>query len=74
MCHLNFIVVSANGIADRRMLLVFLRQFHTHDGVRFFQFFRPYFSDVVQQAGTFGLLNIKAKFRGHDGAQVGYFA
>ena len=69
----DLVVVGANGIADYRVLLVFLGQLHSDDGMGLFEFFRPDLSDVMEQSGAFGLLHVKAQFRGHDGTEVCHF-
>ena len=66
--------MRTDGVADVGMLLVFLCQLHTHDGMWFLQFFRPDLSNVVEKPGAFRLLHVQAQFRRHDGAEVGDFS
>ena len=73
MRHFDFIVVGTDCITNDRVLFIFLRQFHSNDGMGFFQFFRPYFSNIVKQTRAFGLFNVKSEFGSHNRTQVGNF-
>jgi len=72
--HFDLVVMGANGVADNRMFLVFLGEFHTHNSMRFLQLLGPHFANVVQESCTFGLLHIQSQFGRHDRTEVGYFA
>ena len=67
-------MVRTNGVADFRLFLVLLCQFHTQQGVRQFRLFFRNLANVVQQTGALGNFGIQAQFTGQDGADVGYLA
>ena len=67
-------MVSADGIADVRFFLVFLRHLHAQQRVRQLGIFLADLADIVQQAGALGRFGIEAQFRGHRGADIGHLA
>ena len=66
-------MVGGNGVDNILMLVVFLGQISTNDGVRAFHLVVHGLADVVQKAGPFGGFNVQAQFRGHDPAQGRHF-
>ena len=65
-------MVGADSVADLRLFLVLLCQFHTQEGVRQIRVFLRDFANVMQETSAFGDLGIQAQFACQDGADVGH--
>ena len=70
-CHLDLFVVRADGVADLRLFLVLLGQFHTKQCVWKLRLLLGNLTDVVQETGPLGELRIQTELGCHDGADVG---
>ena len=71
---LDFVVVGADSVADFGFFLVFLGELHAEESVGQLGLFVGHFTYGVEQTRTAGFFGIKAKFRGHNGAEIGSFA
>ena len=67
-------MVSTDGIADVRLFLALLSKLGTIESMGHLGIFIRHFTDVMQQAGTLGLLGVETQFGSHHGTQVGRFA
>ena len=67
-------MVSTNGVADVRFLLIFLCNLGTIECVRQFTLLIRHLTYIVQQAGSLCLLGIKAKLSSHNSTEIGCFA
>ena len=67
-------MVGADGVADFRFLLAALGNLHAENSVWQFGLFVGHLAYVVQQPGATCFLGVQAKFRGHDGAEIGGLA
>ena len=61
-------MMRLNGMHDLSRFTVFLGKISADTGMRPFYLVINRLADIVQETCAFGLLDIKAKFRGHDAA------
>lgn len=71
--HFHFIVVRTDSVYYRSMLTIFLSQLGTQQGVAQFSFFIRYFTNVMQQTGTFRQFRVQTQFSRHHSAKVSCF-
>ena len=66
-------MVGTDGIADIRLLFVFLCNLRTVDSVRILGILIGHLTYIVQQSGALGLLRIQTELGSHHGTEVGRF-